>query len=406
MQILAIKRAAPGGKANGLDLPVREILGRLAARHDVTLASWGGQAPAPRELNFRTTVRPLPAANAQTRGNSGNRRELRLLDHYGFAAETVPWLASLMADYRPDVVVGIDYATLPALAGNRAVPRLAYLLDNRFLSARQELRTGNRSRAAALKELVWSWRLHRRYGRSADAFIFVTEQEAAGFRRFTRRPCWVITNGVDVERFRPSGAARDTNTVVFVGSLDFPPNIEATAWFCEQVWPHVRRACPDARFQIVGRDPVPRVAALAGREQIEVISDPPDIRPYLARAAVAVAPMRSGGGVKNKILEGWAMGTPMVVTRMSLAGLAARPGDNILAADRPADFAANLVLCLRDTSLRDLLAARGRETVLAEHTWEKAAAQFEECLAAVINVDECQLPEAKSDCRFATFINR
>ena len=386
MRILAIKRAAPLSAANGLDLPVREILGRLATRHEVLLACWEGQSAGVGNLAFKIATTRLPESEERL------RRRDRLLEHYGFAGATAPWLAGLISEWRPHVVLGVDYATLPALAGNAGCPRLAYLIDNRYLSARQDLLRGGGSRVrrvqpsgalGALKEFIWSRRLHRRYGDAANAFVFVTEQEAAGFRRFTRQPCWAISNGVDTERFRRNGEVRDDNAVVFVGSLDFPPNIDAATWFCNRVWPRVRRECPSARLQIVGRDPVARVLALGGRGQVDVIADPPDVRPYLARAAAAVAPMRSGGGVKNKILEAWAMGTALVATRMSLAGLAARPGENIMVADRPADFAGAVVRCLRDAGWRDRIAECGRQTVLAEHTWERAAEKLEACLAQV-----------------------
>jgi glycosyltransferase involved in cell wall biosynthesis len=389
MRILAIKRSAPTSAANGLDLPVREILRRVAAQHEVLLACWEGETATPDNLAFQTVVRPLPGQAA----GPGYGGELdcgdRLLQHYGFALASVPWLAGLIYEWRPDVLVGVDYATLPALHANPSCPRVAYLIDNRYLAARQNLVRGDGSRLRAVAELIWSWRLHRRHGDAADAFVLVTEEEAAAFRRFTRRPCWAVTNGVDVERFRPGGAIRDAAAVVFVGSLDFPPNIEAAAWFCERVWPHVRRECPGARFHIVGRHPVARVLELGKRAGVEVIADPPDVRPHLARAAAAVAPLRSGGGVKNKILEAWAMRTPVVATRMALAGLAARPGENILAADRPGEFAGAVVRCLHDAGLRESIAARGRETVLAEHTWERAAERFEVCLGCAMLTGKC-----------------
>ena len=378
MRILAIKRRVPRSHRSGQDLPARQVLTRLAEKHDVTLASWEGEA-AP-DLPMRTIVRPLPPA-ADT--SSHGLIERRLIAHYGLHAGSIRWLHDLIDEYQPDAVFGIDYQTLLPLDGNPQRPRVCSLVDNRLLDAWQGLRQHRGPRWRGLKEVAWSFLLHRRFARAADVFTFVTEREAAGFRRFTNRPCLGIPNGVDTEHFQPNGTPRGDAAVVFVGSLNFDPNIRAIAWFCEQVWPRVRQARPNATLTLVGKQPVPRVLALDGHEGIRVAADVPDVRPYLAEAAVEVVPMRSGGGIKNKILEGWAMGTPIVATRMSLPGTAARPGDNILVADQPDAFAAHVVRCLRDAAWRVRIGHNARQTAVAKHSWEQTASRVEECLRTV-----------------------
>ena len=122
------------------------------------------------------------------------------------------------------------------------------------------------------------------------------------------------------------------------------------------------------------------VLAWHGKDGIRVAGDVPDVRPYLDWAAAAVVPMRSGGGIKNKILEAWAMAVPVVATSMSLHGLAARVDENILTADEPADFARQVLRLLADPDLRTRLSARGRETAVREHSWDRTTAQIEHCL--------------------------
>ncbi len=380
MRILAIKRRLPRSTRSGQNLPVRELLARLAQRHNVLLACWEDEAGTDDLNQFQTLLQPLPKAPSSP---AGAILDLAFARHYGFAPATVPWLRQLIDEWCPDVVYGLDYQTLLPLDANPQCPRVCALVDNRHLVARQRWQQA-RQRPRLLAELTWSYLLHRRFAHAAEAFTFVSEREAAGLRRFTDRSCVAIPNGVDTDYFSPAATPRDDTRVVFVGSLDFPPNIDAVRWFCRSVWPLVREAEPAAQLSVVGKSPVAQVLTWHGRDGISVVADAPDVRPYLAGAAVAVVPMRSGGGIKNKILEAWAMATPTVATTMSLHGTAARPDENIMVADAPEEFAAAVVRCLLDRAWRAQLGAAGRETAVNDHSWECAADRLEHCLAAAV----------------------
>jgi glycosyltransferase involved in cell wall biosynthesis len=376
LRILAVKASLPDSLRFGSNIPAYYMLSFLARRHEVTLYAWAGVPDAISRLPFRAHVQPLD-------GLSHVGGDL-LVAHYGFARASVPWLRGLVRGWRPDVVLGFDYHTLPALAGSPEVARVACLIDNRFLEVAGRLCRPTGWKWSNFKELCWSFWLHWRYARAADAFVFVTRREVAAFRPFTNRPCFVVPNGVDTERFRPDGLPRVRPGVVFVGSLNFEPNVTAVKWLCAHIWPRVRKACPDARLSLVGKSPLPEVLELAGQDGIEVAADVPDVWPYLIRAAVVVAPMLTGGGIKNKILEAWASGAAVVATPRALRGLLARPGHNILVARRPARLADHIVSCLKDPQLRLRLGRNARQTVLAHHTWELAAYRLETCLQKVV----------------------
>ena len=176
--------------------------------------------------------------------------------------------------------------------------------------------------------------LERRILRECDWSTFVSNDEAALFARLNpggEDRIRAISNGVDAEYFDPALPApapypTDRPTFVFTGTMDYPPNVDAVAWFAASVLPLVRRASPDAAFCIVGASPAPGVQALAALPGVTVTGRVPDVRPYLAHAAAAVAPMRIARGIQNKVLEAMAMARPVVVTPDALEGIAAHPG--------------------------------------------------------------------------------
>src|SRR5208282_624807 len=137
----------------------------------------------------------------------------------------------------------------------------------------------------------------------------------------------VIANGVDVEYFHPSGLPRMPHEIVFSGNMSFPPNIAACLWFADHVFPRICRALPAAHWTIVGSQPHACIQHLASRPGISVTGWVPDIRPYLEQASVYVSPLVSGGGIKNKILEAWAMQKAVVSTPLGCAGIEAHDGN-------------------------------------------------------------------------------
>ena len=179
-------------------------------------------------------------------------------------------------------------------------------------------------------------------------------------------------HGVDAERFRPrEPASVDPFAVVFCGVMATNTNVGAVLWFVGEVWPAVRRAVPQARFQIVGRLPRREIRALDGRDGISVTGEVDDPAEILANAAVCVNPMQAGAGMQNKLLEYLAMAKPVVATSVANEGIGAEPGSDLVIADDAADFAAAVVALLHDEKKRQQLGSAAREYVLRDWTWEK-----------------------------------
>jgi polysaccharide biosynthesis protein PslH len=187
----------------------------------------------------------------------------------------------------------------------------------------------------------------------------------------------VVPTGVDLAKYSYNPKARaSTPLVVFIGSMDWAPNIDGMEYFCRDIWPHVLEQVPDARFRIVGRNPHTRVQKLASAS-VEVTGSVPSIVDYLAEAAVVVVPLRIGGGTRIKIYEGMAMGKATVSTGLGAEGLDVRHGHDILLADDPRKFAEYVARLLRDEkTLRQYEAAAAATaqkydwSVITEHLIE------------------------------------
>ncbi len=193
--------------------------------------------------------------------------------------------------------------------------------------------------------------------------LYVSDVDARAYTRFfPSRTVAVVPNGVDIDYFAPSQTAPEPDLIVFEGNMNFPPNIDTAIRLVQDVLPRVQRSVPAARICLVGRDPASEVVALASA-RVEVTGTVDDVRPYLARAAVFACPMRLGSGIKNKILQAWAMARPVVATPESLGGLAASDGVNLLVRSSPEAFAGAIVQLLNDDRLSSELGQNGRETV-------------------------------------------
>ena len=211
-----------------------------------------------------------------------------------------------------------------------------------------------------------------------DASVFVSEHEAGLFRSGVGdvgERVKAIRNGVDtsyfdasVQRVSPYPVASEP--VVFTGVMDYWTNVDAVLWFVREVWPRVKAKRPRALFVIVGAKPTREVLRLRG-EDIRVTGRVADVRPYLQHAAAVVAPMRIARGVQNKVLEGMAMGRPVVVTSKGLEGIAAVPGRDLVVADEPAAYARAIVAVLSGCAPHHGPAAR--RLVEAHYGWAESA---------------------------------
>jgi len=230
----------------------------------------------------------------------------------------------------------------------------------------------------------------RRVAGLFDASVFVSEAEAALFRRLAPESAAKVThvdNGVDVAYFSPEHVFTSPFTgqgpaIVFTGAMDYWANVDAVAWFAREVLPLVRRHLAEARFFIVGARPAAEVRRLARLPGVTVTGRVADVRPYLAAAAVVVAPLRVARGIQNKVLEAMAMARPVVVTPQALDGIDAHADREVrLATDPPGLAAAVVGLAAGDDGA---MGRRARRRVVARYTWGSTLARLDAVLAGDI----------------------
>lgn len=211
--------------------------------------------------------------------------------------------------------------------------------------------------------------------REFDATLLVSQSEAALLQSrapLIKHKISAFENGVDADYFSPdrdypAPYAPGTQNIVFTGAMDYWPNIDAVSWFAGQIFPLVRAAVPDARFAIVGSRPAEAVQALARLPGVTVTGSVPDVRPYLAHAACAVAPLRIARGVQNKVLEAMSMARPAIVSPQAAEGLRAEAGRDYVVAQGEADFARAVVAQLQHPTP----ASAARERILSRYDWSR-----------------------------------
>jgi len=227
------------------------------------------------------------------------------------------------------------------------------------------------------------WRKFERFERRAFAVatrvVAVSEVDASLIRqRFGGRNVDVVDNGIDRRYFEAVQPHPDAGTILFLGSLDWRPNLDAVELLLDRIFPAVRAAEPAVRLHLVGRRPPPslvrRIAAVPG---VELHADVPDVRPYLARSGIMVVPLRIGGGSRLKILEAMAAGLPVISTLVGAEGLELVPGVNYIAADEPEAMTAAIVGCIRDPQPARAMAECSRPFVLNRYDWDSLADQLE-----------------------------
>lgn len=215
------------------------------------------------------------------------------------------------------------------------------------------------------------WRAVRTYeGRvyGAARLVFaVSDEDASAIRQMAPDVRLAVAGiAVDTDAVRPVTTPPAGREVLFVGGLHWPPNVEAVAFFLDDVWPRVSAACPDARFTVVGRRDNPLARLRESLPGVTFAGYVDDLERFYERRPLVVAPILSGSGLRVKILDAMAHGLPVVSTTVGCEGIGAHHGQHLLTADAPAHFADAVVSLLKDGELASRLGASGR-TLVEQH---------------------------------------
>jgi glycosyltransferase involved in cell wall biosynthesis len=216
-------------------------------------------------------------------------------------------------------------------------------------------------------------------GAAKQQALFVTSKRDASIfeKDVPEIPKFVVPNGVDVHHFQPWNTVKEPNSMVFVGTMQYQPNIDAMNYFLDHIFPQVRKRIPKAKIYIVGSNPPPHI--LSRRSENVVVTDfVPDVRPYINRSTIYVVPLRMGGGTRLKILEAMAMNVPVVTTSIGCEGLGLQHQETALIADSARKLTDSVVELLRNEELRDQLSRRALDLVHSKYSWEVVGDRIEQ----------------------------
>ena len=216
-------------------------------------------------------------------------------------------------------------------------------------------------------------RAEQRLARRFDMCTVITRAEWLTLQDYATGAAtdW-FPNGVDTDFFSPTEGTSDTDTISFIGRMDYYPNQECMERFCNGVWPLLRARRPALKLLIVGADPSPPVRALGELPGVTVTGSVPDVRPYIRSSALTVAPLAIARGTQNKILEAMAMGVPVVTSRAAAGGVDADADSHLLVADSTSDIAQAVLRIVENPAERARLALAGRARMLSHHAWPRS----------------------------------
>lgn len=182
---------------------------------------------------------------------------------------------------------------------------------------------------------------------------------------------------VDTQALKPVNRQPESMHILTLGSLHYQPNADGIRWFLQEILPRIRSELPQTAITIIGKHPPADFIQLAEQDdQVTVTGYVPDLTPYLEQSAVMVIPVRAGGGMRVRILEAFSHGMPVVTTTTGLEGIDAHPGQDVLVADEPVDFARQVIRLLKDPALQESLSTGGRRLVEEKYDWQAVLARL------------------------------
>ena len=301
---------------------------------------------------------------------------------------------TLARDWAVDLVHVQMIRMAPVIESLGTLPRVIDLIDSMAVNLNRQ---AERSRPP--KAWLAAWEANRVEGyeraltRAFDQLVISSPLDRSAIGDFPN--LHVVANGVDLAAHPFVTAERDEDALVFSGTMWYFPNVDAARWLVHDVLPLIRRHRPRTKLTIVGARPVADVRRLAETPGVTVTGQVPSVHEYVARSAVAVAPMRSGSGIQFKIIEAMAAGTPVVATPTATAGLQSVADRDLLVGSDAESFAAQVVRLLEDRPLRQRLANNALRLVQDVYAWERTVESLEQAYERARAADEPSIPAAR-----------
>lgn len=399
MKILWVKAGGLVPPDTGGKIRSYNILRQLAKCHEVTFFSF--YAAHENDLHaklsqiFQRVIRvPLDLPPAKGSGELLNYvTRLFLRDPYNLTKYCRPRvrkeLRALLREEQFDVILCDFLVTAGVIPWDCPCPKVLFSHNVEAMIWERHYRVARNPLWKAVSWREWKRMLaaERKYLRKADHVIAVSENDRDVLSKFVdSQRLTVIQTGTDTEFFRPIAGREIPSSLVFTGSMDWLPNEDGIFYFTNEILPMIRRRVPDVTLCVVGRKPSRRLQDLAVRvPYIQLTGWVEDVRPYLAKSAVYVVPLRIGGGTRLKIFEAMSMAKAVVSTSIGAEGLPVNKDEHIILADDPASFAESTVRLLLDASRREQIGEAARHLVQENYSWATVTMGFARALESVVD---------------------
>ena len=396
MKVVWVTTSVPDPAGGGGRSHEYELIRALAHDHDIHVVTCdfrnreGGAAVGAASARFSAvewTVRPYPTSKlGVARGLLRADPTLTIWLGRDRIPKLVDAIAGIVAVERPDLVQ-VTHGELAHLLDHLHPPTALLLFDalTRALDTRRTVEPLARRRLQLRVEHARARRFERTHYAKATGIASVSSVDAAAVEALVHRPVTVLENPVSESFFEPPDRPRSTTIVSFVGALAHQPNSDAIRRLVVDIWPLVIARRPDAELRVAGRadgDPtVPELRRLVEGVGGRLDADVPDIRPYYWEAAVTVAPLRHGSGLRNKVIHAMACGAPVVASPAALEGIPPEIAEHVWSGSTDDELAAAVVAVLDDSTAASARAAAAIESVAVlrtEHAAARHAAWWEQ----------------------------
>ena len=372
---------------------VYHLAKQLSSRHRVSLLAYDGGNTATAQNGASSIFESVDFIKRPAAGRSKRRVQAESVlssrsYHVGGlrSAEMETALQNLLAQ-RPFDLVQLESSQMAFCARVSDVPvaldehNIEYLLLRRLAEVESSLARKAFGYVEAAKVRLEELRAWKR----SDGSIFTSTADLGVMRAaLPDKPACVVPNGVDLDYFHPEADEPEASTVVFTGSINYRPNSDAVAFFVRDVMPRLLRLKPSTKFVVVGQGAPDWLLRMSGAN-VEFTGAVSDVRPYLARAAVVIAPLRVGSGTRLKILEALAMEKAVVTTSIGCEGLALVDGEHLVVADDPQSFAEETARLMSDRKLAAELGRSGRVLAERDYSWSVIVHRLEQFHSQLIN---------------------
>jgi glycosyltransferase involved in cell wall biosynthesis len=385
LKILIVSAQFPYPPRSGFSTRVYQLARQLSARHEVTVLSYvlpherEGVAGLAEQMSVRAVKRDAQSASRKRAVQALTMISLRpyyCRDVYSRDMQSA--IDDLCSAQQFDII----QVETSFLCDFRFPADARLVVDEHNIESEvfRRMCEGERSvsrRAFNRIEYLRCRRFERTSWKRADACVVTSDRELPTVRACApNTPVATVPNSVDLAYFAPSDNVPEPHSVVFNGILTYRPNVDAVRYLIDDIWPLVRARHPDAKLTLIGRsDGVDTRAMMA--PGVELLGEVPDIRPYVHRAAIVAVPVRIGGGTRLKVVEGLAMGKPIVSTTLGCEGLAVRDGEHLLIGDDPAAFASRIFDVFENPQRSGDLGRAGRRLVEGRYSWDLAGERLE-----------------------------